>query len=157
MYIFAEKFNLILFLGVIPLLFINLLNFMHVALSSKVGAWGMWPCLPGSFSLIGSSLKCDNIDWWKSLIFVDVHTIDQLKTICAEHSRGDTTYSNDLEAMFFTPSATQALYNIEVSECKCVSWMVYKFIFYCVWKCEIHVYFIWLNFIRLHIVYSCQQ
>lgn len=48
-------------------------------------------------------------------IFVDVHTIDQLKTICAEHSRGDTTYSNDLEAMFFTPSATQALYNIEVS------------------------------------------
>lgn len=49
------------------------------------------------------------------LMPADVHTIDQLKTICAEHSRGDTTYSNDLEAMFFTPSATQALYNIEVA------------------------------------------
>lgn len=49
--------------------------------------------------------------------FVDVHTIDQLKSICAEHNQGETTYSNDLEAMFFTPSATQALYNIEVIMC----------------------------------------
>lgn len=54
------------------------------------------------------------LDIYRLVDVVDVHTIDQLKSVCAEHSRGETTYSHDLEAMFFTPSATQALYNIEV-------------------------------------------
>ncbi|KAK3094503.1 hypothetical protein FSP39_002606 [Pinctada imbricata] len=49
------------------------------------------------------------------LMPADVDTVDRLKSICSENSRGPTNYSQTLELMFFNSSPTQALYNVEVA------------------------------------------
>ncbi|OWF40886.1 probable ubiquitin carboxyl-terminal hydrolase FAF-X isoform X2 [Mizuhopecten yessoensis] len=44
----------------------------------------------------------------------DTHTVDKLRSICAENTRSETSLSQQLELMFFNSSTTQTLYNIEV-------------------------------------------
>lgn len=45
----------------------------------------------------------------------DKHTIQKLCSVCSADNRGEGTISPGLEAMLFSNSPTQVLYNVEVS------------------------------------------
>ena len=48
-------------------------------------------------------------------VLLDVDTVDKMRELCAEHAKStEKTMSSKLEAMFFGPSPSEVLYNLEV-------------------------------------------
>ena len=62
-----------------------------------------------------------NLFLYKAMFcFLDTETVENIKNVCRACSENSSKIcSPSLDAMFFTPSSTQVLYNLEVRNLQC--------------------------------------